>query len=231
MFEQVPADWREALGDALTDPRLRDIDAVITTERARHAVYPPEQRVFEALRLTPLAAVRAVIVGQDPYHTPGRAHGLAFSVPADVLPPPSLRNILAEWADDLGGPAPPNGSLEPWAEHGVLLLNRILTVNAGSPRSHAGLGWEAFTAAVISAVAARRDPLVFLLWGAEAQDVRRFIDPARHIILLSSHPSPRSARRPCGEAPPFRGSCQFSRANEELGRRSSPHIDWSLAVG
>ena len=229
MFEAVPADWREALVDVLADHRLVELEAFVAAERAAHAVYPPERQVFEALRLTPYAAVRAVIVGQDPYHGPNQAHGLAFSVPSGVPAPPSLRNILAEWAADLAQPLPPTGSLVPWAEHGALLLNRLLTVRGGAPRSHAHQGWELFSAAVIAAVAARRDPVVFLLWGADAQEVRRFIDPGRHVVLSASHPSPLSARRPSGAAPPFRGSRPFSQANDALRRRSHPALNWSLA--
>ncbi len=205
---------------------FRDLDRYLSAERARPdtAIHPPEGLVFNALRLTPLALVRAVILGQDPYHEAGQAHGLAFSVPAVAKPPPSLVNILAEWQSDLGLEPSSSGSLEPWARHGVLLLNTTLTVRRGSANSHDRLGWRPFTDAIIRAVAARPDPIVFLLWGRFAQQKRSLIDQ-RHIVIESNHPAPRSASR---LPTPFVGSKPFSRANARLKSLGQGRIDWSL---
>lgn len=145
--------------------------------------------------------------------------------------PPSLRAILTEWAQDLGHPFPTDGCLEPWARQGVLLLNTVLTVRQGEPGSHAGRGWETLTRAIVASLAARPDPLVFFLWGAQAHRSRVLIDETRHIVLAASHPSPRSAWRACGGAPPFRGSAPFRTANAELARRGLAPIDWSLDKG
>lgn len=230
MIERIPPDWSAVLAAPLAEPWVAELDAFVVRQYAEHTVYPPAADVFAALRLTPFASVRAVILGQDPYHQPDRAHGLAFSVPAGVKPPGSLRNILAEWARDLGRPIPTDGSLIRWAAHGVLLLNTLLTVRRGEPTSHANQGWERLTGAIIAAVAAKPEPIVFLLWGAQAQaQARRSgIDASRHIILASTHPSPRSARRASHSARPFVGSAPFRRANEELVARGQPRIDWEL---
>jgi uracil-DNA glycosylase len=230
VIERIPPDWSAVLAAPLAEPWVAELDAFVVRQYAEHTVYPPAADVFAALRLTPFASVRAVILGQDPYHQPDRAHGLAFSVPAGVKPPGSLRNILAEWARDLGRPIPTDGSLIRWAAHGVLLLNTLLTVRRGEPTSHANQGWERLTGAIIAAVAAKPEPIVFLLWGAQAQaQARRSgIDASRHIILASTHPSPRSARRASHSARPFVGSAPFRRANEELVARGQPRIDWEL---
>jgi uracil-DNA glycosylase len=169
-----------------------------------------------------------VILGQDPYHQPDRAHGLAFSVPPGFVPPGSLRNILAEWARDLGRPIPTDGSLVPWAQHGVLLLNTVLTVRRGEPTSHANRRWERLTGAVVDAVAAKTNPVVFLLWGAHAQRFRTGIDETRHVVLAASH---HRRYRPDGHAATHRRSCEArpSGANQELARRGQPPIDWELA--
>jgi uracil-DNA glycosylase len=223
LIDGIPADWREVLAAAIEDPCFEHLEAFLGDERARTdiEIYPPESQVFNALHLTPLASVRAVILGQDPYHGKGQAHGLAFSVPTGKKRPPSLRNILAEWQADLDlGPAA-SGSLEPWARHGVLLLNAVMTVREGRANSHQGLGWEPFTDAIISAVNARPEPVAFLLWGQPARRKVPLIE-ARHVVIESSHPSPLSATR---GSLPFRGSRPFSRANAELGRRA---IDWRL---
>jgi uracil-DNA glycosylase len=230
MIKQIPPDWRAILAAPLAEDWFAEVGAFVVRERAEHSVYPPAADVFAALRLTPFDSVRAVILGQDPYHQPGRAHGLAFSVPPGVKLPGSLRNILAEWARDLGRPIPTGGSLVPWAQHGVLLLNTVLTVRRGEPRSHVNQRWERFTEAVVATVAAKPDTVVFLLWGAHAQRFRSLINETRHVVLDASHPSPLSARRPCGDAPPFLGSAPFRRANEELARRGQPPIDWELAL-
>ena len=229
VIERIPPDWRSVLAEPLAEPWF-ELCAFVALQRAEHTVYPPADDVFSALCLTPFVSVRAVILGQDPYHQPDRAHGLAFSVPPGVAPPRSLRNILIEWARDLDRPIPTGGSLVPWAEHGVLLLNTVLTVRHGEPRSHANRGWELFTGAVVAAVAAKPSTVVFLLWGARAQGFRTGIDEARHVVLAASHPSPLSARRPCGDAPPFAGSAPFRRANEDLKARDLPWIEWDLAA-
>jgi uracil-DNA glycosylase len=222
VLESIPPDWRSVLAKTLADPALLSLEDFIAGERAAHDVYPTAEDVFAALRLTPYASVRAVIIGQDPYHGPGQAHGLAFSVPPGVPPPPSLRNILAELGRDLGRPMLDEGSLVPWAQRGVLLLNTVLTVRGGEPGSHAGHGWEQLTAAIVQAVNAKPGPVVFLLWGARARAQRCSIDGLRHVFIESAHPSPLSARRG------FFGSAPFRRANEELTRREQPAIDWDL---
>lgn len=171
LIEGIPADWRAALAEAIEAPTFRHLTDELAAERARtdSAIYPPEPLVFNALRLTPLDSVRVVILGQDPYHGFGQAHGLAFSAPRGVTPPPSLRNILAELGTDLQLPGQMGGSLEPWARHGVLLLNTVMTVSQGIANSHQGKGWEPFTDAIIRVVAAKQAPVAFLLWGRAAQ--------------------------------------------------------------
>jgi uracil-DNA glycosylase len=188
--------------------------------QAGAVVYPPQP--FTALMLTPFDAVRVVILGQDPYHGPGQAHGLAFSVPPGVKPPPSLRNIFLELQGDLGGTPPSDGSLERWARQGVLLLNAVLTVEDGSPGAHARLGWESLTTALLARLAEDAQPKVFMLWGAQAQ-ARRAGVGAPHLVLEANHPSPLSARRP---PVPFLGCRHFSRANEFLAAHNRGVIDW-----
>ncbi|HEY5435676.1 MAG TPA: uracil-DNA glycosylase [Candidatus Limnocylindrales bacterium] len=225
MLESIPPGWRSVLSEALADPAVLSLDAYVSRERAEHEVYPAAEDVFAALSMTPYASVRAVIIGQDPYHGPEQAHGLAFSVPPGIRTPPSLRNILAELEHDLGRPMPPGGSLVPWASHGVLLLNTILTVRRGEPGSHAHRGWELLTGGALQAVNAKPGPVVFLLWGERAQAQGRLIDRHRHVVIESAHPSPLSARR---GPRPFIGSAPFRRANEELVSRGNPTIDWDL---
>lgn len=195
----------------------------VAAERARNDVYPPEPDVLRALENTAPEAVRVVILGQDPYHGPGQAHGLAFSVRAGVRPPPSLRNIFRELQSDLSLAAPTHGDLEAWARQGVLLLNTVLTVRAGSAGSHRGHGWEEFTDRVISTVGSLPDPVVFLLWGAPAARKRSLIDEDRHTVLTAPHPSPLSAHRG------FFGSRPFSRANAALRAAGRGEIDWCLS--
>jgi uracil-DNA glycosylase len=189
-------------------------------------VYPPDP--LRALALTPLDAVRVVILGQDPYHGPGQAHGLAFSVPDGVRPPPSLRNIFLELRADLGCATPDSGNLERWARQGVLLLNTVLTVEDGLPGSHAGKGWEQLSDALIAALAQDAAPKVFLLWGAQAQAKRALIDAAcqGHDVHAANHPSPLSARRP---PVPFLGCRHFSRANAFLAQHGRGSVDWCTA--
>jgi uracil-DNA glycosylase len=224
MTDTIPADWRVALATAIAAPSFAHVTQFVATERARTdtAIYPPVGKVFAALRLTPLASVRAVILGQDPYHGPHEAEGLSFSVPAGVKLPPSLRNVIKEWESDLGLPLPAEGSLQPWARHGVLLLNTVLTVRRDEPNSHKGQGWEPFTDAIVRAVVARPEPVAFLLWGRQAQKTARLVTPP-HFVLEAAHPSPFSAKR-------FFGSRPFSGANTGLADRGRPGIDWSLAT-
>lgn len=221
LSEFIPADWRAVLADAISDPDFAALETFIEEQREVD-VYPPREQIFEAFRLTPLASVRAVIVGQDPYPTKGRAHGLAFSVPPGMKRPPSLQNILSELAQDEGVPVPEGGSLVHWAEHGVLLLNTVLTVRAGKAGSHAGHGWEPFTDAVIKAVAAQPRPIAFLLWGRRAQRKAALISDPPHVLITAAHPSPLSAKRG------FLDSHPFSRANQALVERGQPPIDWNL---
>jgi uracil-DNA glycosylase len=187
-------------------------------------VYPPAGQVFEALRLTPYASVRAVILGQDPYHGTGQAHGLAFSTLAPKVPP-SLRNIFREWHDDCGCEIPSSGSLQAWANHGVLLLNTALTVREGAANRHAKV-WGPFARAFVDAVAGKPERVAFLLWGGAAISAGVSIVRSRHLVIESSHPSPFSANRPCGKARPFVGSRPFTAANAGL----VDAIDWSLGV-
>lgn len=185
-------------------------------------IHPPGSRIFAALDSTPFEAVKIVILGQDPYHGPGQAHGLCFSVLPGVAVPPSLENIFKEIHRDLGIPRPDHGCLLPWARQGVLLLNSVLTVESGAAGSHAGKGWEGFTDACIDALSREREGLVFLLWGSYAQAKGKLIDTARHRVLKAPHPSPLSAHRG------FIGCGHFGRANEYLRQRGQSPIDWAL---
>jgi uracil-DNA glycosylase len=215
--------WLEAVGDELETPALQSLRAFLAAEvAAGRGFVPPGRLVFNALRLTPLEAVSVVILGQDPYHGRGQAMGLSFSVPAGVPPPPSLRNIFTELGTDIGLPTPTTGDLTPWAERGVLLLNSVLTVTPGSPASHAGKGWEAFTDRVIAELSARRDGIVFLLWGRYAQQKGVIVDTARHHVLTAAHPSPYSASNG------FFGCRHFSRANALLEGSGRTPVDWRL---
>jgi len=218
----LPDDWQAALKPRYNLSLLQRLDAFLAQERTAGAVFPSEENVFAALTATPYEQVKAVLLGQDPYHDDGQACGLAFSVPEGIPAPPSLRNILREYSADLGYPAPSQPSLLPWASHGVLLLNTVLTVRAHQAGSHRNHGWEQFTDAVIGALSARSRPVVFLLWGNPAREKLRLIDQERHLVLLGVHPSPLSAYRG------FFGSRPFSRANELLQQKGLPPIDWRL---
>jgi uracil-DNA glycosylase len=220
MIETLPAEWRSAIGRRLSDADLTKLDEFVFVERAQYQVFPPDADVFAALRLTPPDQVRAVILGQDPYYRPGQADGLAFSVRSGVDRPRSLVNIVKELETDLGHPMPAEATLEPWARHGVLLLNTALTVREGAGASHSRQ-WKAFTTAIVAMLAERPVPLVFLLWGEHAKAAGQKIDRSRHIVVKSAHPSPLSARG-------FTGSAPFRRANDELAKRSLPPIDWDL---
>jgi uracil-DNA glycosylase len=218
----IPDGWRDVLADELAQPYVAPLAEFVAAERETQTIYPPAGEEFTALKLTPYNEVRAVILGQDPYHGPGQAHGLAFSVRKGVAVPPSLVNIYKELRSDLGIEPPKHGYLVEWASQGVLLLNAVLTVRAGQANSHKGRGWERLTDAIIRAVSAREKPVVFLLWGAPAQKKASLVDESRHTILRSAHPSPLSARNG------FFGSKPFSQANAALEAAGEGPIDWRL---
>lgn len=222
----IPATWRPALEPVLASRPLRALGGFLKAEEAAgKAIYPPSGTRLAALALTPLPAVRVVILGQDPYHGPGQAHGLAFSVRPGVPVPPSLLNIFKEQEADLGCPRPAHGFLESWAQRGVLLLNTVLTVEAGQAGSHQGKGWELFTDAAIRAVAERPAPCAYLLWGSHARSKAALIREASagpHLILEAPHPSPLSAHRG------FLGCRHFSKANAWLEEQGAAAIDWRL---
>lgn len=222
--EAIPESWRAALEPVLAAPRARELEEWLRGEEAAgRTIYPPRECRFRALELTPLDSVKVVILGQDPYHGPGQAMGLCFSVPDSVKPPPSLANIFKELASDCGIARPSHGDLSNWARQGVLLLNTSLTVEAGRAGSHAGRGWEEITQACIAAVAARDCPSAFILWGSHAQArvarIPRLAD-GPHCVIASPHPSPLSAHRG------FFGSRPFSRANAFLERCGRAPVDW-----
>lgn len=220
---QLEASWRARVGDYLLREDMRALAAFLRAEKAAgKAIYPPGRQMFAALDAVPFEAVKVVILGQDPYHGPGQAHGLSFSVPPGVPIPPSLLNILKEIERDLGLPVPRHGCLAHWAAQGVLLLNAVLSVEAGKAGSHAGRGWEGFTDAVIEALSREREGLVFLLWGSYAQKKGELIDRERHCVLKAPHPSPLSAHRG------FFGCGHFGKANRWLQGRGLAPIDWSL---
>jgi uracil-DNA glycosylase len=225
---ECPLSWGDLLKDERSKPYFRELLAFVEQRRASGAVvYPKNSEVFNALTLTPFSSVKVVILGQDPYHGAGQAHGLSFSVRPSVPPPPSLINIFTELSRDLGlwndqpQHRPLHGCLGGWASQGVLLLNSVLTVEEGKPGSHAGRGWELFTDTIIQHLNERRAALVFLLWGAYAQKKGAFIDRTRHLVLQAPHPSPLSAYRG------FIGCGHFSQANAYLERHGTTPIDWS----
>ncbi len=220
--ERLPAAWRDAIQPFLDPVATEALGAFVAAEYAAHTVYPPAADLFSAYRLCPPEQTRVLILGQDPYHGPGQAHGLAFSVKPGVPLPPSLVNIFKELQSDVGAPKPRDGYLVPWAEQGVLLLNAVLTVREGQANAHEGHGWEAFTDAVIQKVSDKPEPVVFMLWGSYAQKKEALIDTSRHIILKAPHPSPLSAKKG------FFGSKPFSLTNEELKKAGREPIDWRL---
>ena len=213
--------WTSTLADEVTQPYFLQLEQFIAEERSRFEVYPAPNHTFAALQLTAPDDTRVVLLGQDPYHGPGQAHGLAFSVPTGTSVPPSLRNIFAELRDDLGCAVPDSGNLEPWARQGVLLLNTALTVRAGSAGAHAGKGWETFTDRIIATLGQRTEHCVFLLWGRHAAKKVPLI-AEHHTIITSAHPSPLSARNG------FFGSRPFSRANSALVAHNQTPINWSV---
>lgn len=216
-------DWNPVLREEFDEPYWKELQAFVADERKNGPVHPPHAEVFAALHLTSLAETKVVILGQDPYHGPGQAHGLCFSVRPGVAVPPSLRNIFRELHDDIGCPIPSHGCLVAWARSGVLLLNTTLTVRSGAAASHQGRGWERFTDRVIAAVDAKDHGVVFILWGAASRSKKTLIDPTRHVVIESAHPSPLSAHNG------FFGSRPFSRANDALVRLGLEPVDWCIA--
>jgi len=220
---QLEPSWKTRIGDYLLRPDMRELSAFLRQRKAAGAqVFPPGPQIFAAFDATPFDQVKVVILGQDPYHGPSQAHGLSFSVMPGVPVPPSLLNIYKEIEADLGIPRPDHGCLLPWAHRGVLLLNAVLTVEAGNAGSHQRRGWEGFTDHVVDTLNREREGLVFLLWGSYAQQKGKVIDTGRHRVLKAPHPSPLSAHRG------FLGCRHFSMTNEYLQRRGHDRIDWSL---
>ena len=217
--------WLAELEPEFGQAYMVQLRAFLLEEKRRgKVIYPQPRDWFNAFRHTPFSSVKVVILGQDPYHGPGQAHGLCFSVPPGVPPPPSLQNIFAELARDLGLPRPADGCLLRWAEQGVLLLNSVLTVEQGRAASHQGKGWETFTDRVVEVLSARREHLVFMLWGSYAEKKGRIVDRARHLVLVSPHPSPLSAHRG------FIGNGHFSRANRYLEAMGIAPVDWGAGI-
>ena len=224
-FDSLPPSWKQPLQEVCMRPEIdRLVQFLQERETAGAIIYPAKRNIFAALKETPFNKVSVVIVGQDPYHGPGQAHGLSFSVPPGVAIPPSLRNIFKELHTDIGMPIPKHGTLTGWAHQGVLLLNAILTVEEGKPAAHANKGWEVFTNAIIEQLLKRQHPTVFLLWGSYAQKkfnhLHIHIDPQRHLILKAAHPSPLSVTG-------FLGCHHFSKANEFLKKHHIREINWS----
>ncbi|HOP12817.1 uracil-DNA glycosylase [Lentimicrobium sp.] len=222
MNPQIEESWKKILFAEFEKPYFSELKSFLVSEKARYAVYPPGPKIFEAFNRTPFGKVKVVLLGQDPYHGPGQAHGLCFSVPAGVVFPPSLQNILRELQTDLGYPYPQSGDLSKWADQGVFLLNATLTVRANQAGSHQGRGWETFTDSVISALSSERDKLVFLLWGKYARNKTSLIDTSKHYILEAPHPSPLSVYRG------FFGCRHFSLTNQLLADAGLSPVDWKL---
>ncbi len=218
----ITNDWAQPLAAEFRKPYYKDLYTKVLDEYHTRKIFPDADDIFNAFHLTPLADVKVVILGQDPYHNDGQAHGLCFSVKPDVEIPPSLENIYRELHDDLGCKIPNNGYLVKWAEQGVLLLNTVLTVRAHQANSHRGIGWEQFTDAVIRAVDQQDRPIVFLLWGRPAQEKQSMLTNPDHLILTAPHPSPLSAYRG------FFGCKHFSRTNEFLTAHGIDPIDWQI---
>ena len=214
--------WKELLADQFDAPYFSGLKGFLVEEKSKFRIYPPGKFIFNAFNLTPAGKVKVVILGQDPYHGAGQAHGLCFSVPKDIKPPPSLVNIYKELSSDIGLPVPGHGNLEKWAGQGVLLLNATLTVRAGQAGSHQNRGWEKFTDAAVSALSRNYTGIVFLLWGRYAQAKETLIDGNKHHILKAAHPSPFSAFNG------FFGCRHFSKTNELVAGQGKEPIDWTL---
>jgi uracil-DNA glycosylase len=219
---QIEESWKQVLREEFDAPYFQALTEFLREEKNKHIVYPSGPQIFSAFNHTPFNRVKVVILGQDPYHGPGQAHGLCFSVPDGIPRPPSLVNIFKEIKSDLGIPVPKRSDLTSWASQGVLLVNAILTVRANTPTSHQNKGWEKFTDAVIRNLSEKRKNLIFLLWGNYAQAKESLIDSSRHYILKAAHPSPLSASRG------FFGCRHFSRVNEILAEQGLNGIDWRL---
>ena len=219
----IEASWKEKLANEFAAKYMAKLSQFLRDEKAAgKLIYPANTDIFTAFNLTPFDTVKVVILGQDPYHGPNQAHGLSFSVRHGISPPPSLQNIYKEMSNDLGTSPPDHGNLETWAKQGVLMLNSILTVEHGKAGAHAGKGWERFTDAAINQLNSARDNLVFVLWGRKAQQKGSRVDPHRHRIIMSAHPSPFSAYNG------FFGSKPFSKANDYLADHNISPINWSL---
>ncbi len=223
MDVKIEPSWKEVLSDEFDKPYFQHIPLHLKTEKSQgKTIYPPGPFIFNAFNTTPFDKIKAVIIGQDPYHGPGQAHGLCFSVQQGVPPPPSLINIFKELKEDIGIGFPFHGNLTKWAEQGVFLLNASLTVRAGEPMSHSKIGWATFTDNVIKKISDQKENIVFLLWGKFAQDKKILIDETQHLILRSAHPSPLSAFSG------FFGCKHFSKTNEYLMSKGIDPVDWSL---
>lgn len=218
---KLPDDWKTALGAEFTKDYFKNLTDFVAKERAAHKVFPPADEVFTAYELTPFNSARVVILGQDPYHDDGQAHGLSFSVKPGVTAPPSLANMYKELKTDLGCTIPNNGYLVPWAKQGVMMLNAVLTVRAHTPNSHKDQGWEQFTDATIKALSGRAEPMVFALWGNYAKKKAKLIDAKRHTVIQGAHPSPLSAKLWFGSKP-------FSQINTALKAQGHAPIDWQI---
>lgn len=219
---QINNEWKKLLAEEFQKPYFESLKDFLVEEKKHFVIYPPGPKIFEAFNTTPFSSVKVVILGQDPYHGQGQAHGLCFSVPANVDYPPSLQNILKELASDLGIAYPKSGDLSSWAEQGVLLLNATLTVRANQAGSHQGKGWEQFTDSVITNLSQQRSSLVFILWGKYAQNKKSLIDQHKHLVLEAPHPSPLSVYRG------FFGCRHFSAANNWLQQKGLKPINWQL---
>lgn len=215
-------DWEKPIQQELQTDYYQNLRHFLIKEYRNQVVYPPMHDIFNAFHLTPLSQTKVCIIGQDPYHGPGQAHGLAFSVKPGVAIPPSLLNIYKELEADLGCPIPSHGCLTTWAKQGVLLLNAVLTVRSGEAGSHRNAGWEIFTSRIIEILNVRAEPVIFILWGRDAQNKKALISNSQHPIIASPHPSPLSAHRG------FFGSRPFSRANELLKTQGTDPIDWCV---
>ena len=223
MDVKIESSWKEVLKDEFSKPYFQQVVMHIKTEKSQgKVIYPPGPYIFNAFNTTPVDNVKVVILGQDPYHGPGQAHGLCFSVQNGVPPPPSLINIFKELHEDIGVEIPNHGNLTHWAEQGVFLLNASLTVRAGEPMSHAKIGWATFTDTVIRKISDLKDHVVFMLWGKFAQEKKVLIDETKHFVLKAAHPSPLSAHAG------FLGCRHFSKANEWLISKGIDPVDWKL---
>jgi len=217
---KIEESWKKVLSPEFEKSYFKKLTEAVKSEYLSHKIYPPPAFIFNAFNLCPFQNVRVVILGQDPYHGDGQAHGLSFSVPDNIPPPPSLQNIYKEIYQDLGLPIPKTGNLEHWAKQGVLLLNATLTVRANNPASHQGLGWEQFTDTAIKTLSEKKEHLVFLLWGKFAQEKATLIDTEKHLVLTAAHPSPFSAYSG------FFGCKHFSKTNTYLAEHGQAPIQW-----